>query len=137
MPRVRYGRNVSIIFRLTTPSGQRIDQALSDAPLQFCYGEQQLIAGLEAHLEGLCIGDVVEVDLPPDVFGAPGDAWTVPTSGFDIKPGMILWAERSGALQLVKVCQVHAGEATVAAEDPLAGIQMTAWIKVLSIEDEP
>ncbi len=135
MPRVREGYEVAIIFRLTTPDGRRIDQALTDAPIRFIYGERRLIGGIEERLRGLRLGEELLIELPADVFGTPGDAWTQAVEPW-VKPGMVVWAARAGVELLARVSSITDGRALLLAEDALAGLRCSAWVKVVEIGDD-
>lgn len=54
---------VAMDYKLTNDAGELLDESAKGQPLGFVWGQQQIIPGLEAALEGLAAGDTKKVDV--------------------------------------------------------------------------
>ena len=59
------GSRVTLEFTMSV-DGQTVTQADADNPLQYTHGDNEILPGLEAELEGLSTGDSKAVTLGPD-----------------------------------------------------------------------
>ncbi|MCA9563743.1 MAG: hypothetical protein KC561_09655 [Myxococcales bacterium] len=76
---VKNGKVILLVYRLTDSQGLRLEQRLSDDPLAYLHGYQPLLGGLDEKLEGLHVGESVELAVPADCLDldrelAPGSA---------------------------------------------------------------
>jgi len=56
---------VAVHYRLTSDSGETLEQSPPDAPLVYLHGRRSIVAGLEEALEGSAAGQRVQVTVEP------------------------------------------------------------------------
>ncbi len=133
---------VSILYTLYDEAGKQIDSS-GESPLEYIHGNNQLIPGLEAMLEGKEPGvkfkAVVE---PKEAYGEYNEKLVVdvPKEQFDpslpIEVGMKFQATTSdGQLCLVHVAKISDDFITVDANHELAGKQLTFDIEIKDVKE--
>src|SRR5690242_5970968 len=96
---VRDGAIVSLVYTLRLESGDIVDSAELEDPLEYLHGAENIIPGLERELAGLRVGDKRDVKVAPaDGYGEydPTDVEVVPLKelmksmpdGMELKLGM-------------------------------------------------
>ena len=104
---------VSFHYQLTDPQGEMIDSSEGHEPLTFLVGVGQIIPGLEKHILTMAMGD----------------------KAGEVKEGMQFQAKGELAgrpLTVIKVTQTHA---TLDANHPLAGIDLSFNVEITEIRE--
>ena len=136
------GDMVSVHYTGTLVDGLIFDTSRDRDPLAFTLGAGQVIAGFNSAVEGMEIGDVRKVTIPAiDAYGEYRDEWAIVVKPSDIPPdiqvevGMDLeMHQEDGGSVPVRVTQVSAESITLDANHPLAGMDLTFEIELVSID---
>lgn len=132
---------VSIEYTLKNSTGEVIDSSQDAGPLDYIHGRGDLIAGLEAALEGKVAGDAFAVEIEAaDAYGEknPEAVFDVPKSQFDgadIEVGMQFEASSPEGSHVVTVVKITDESVTVDANHPLAGEKLFFDIKVVEVRE--
>jgi FKBP-type peptidyl-prolyl cis-trans isomerase SlyD len=131
---------VSIDYTLFDDHGEVLDTSNGLEPLLYLHGSNAIIPGLEKALEGKVAGDTFSVTVPAaEAYGLRDEQLVVEVpldrfKGADaVEAGMQFQAETSEGSQIVTVTSVGNGMATIDANHPLAGKDLTFDITVVSI----
>jgi peptidylprolyl isomerase len=133
---------VSVHYTGTLADGTVFDTSRDRDPLSFTIGEGQVIAGFNNAVEGMEIGDVRTVSIPAkDAYGEYRDEWAIEVNPTDIPPeiqpevGMDLEMHQAdGGSIPVRVTQVSDEMITLDANHPLAGMDLTFEIELVSVD---
>lgn len=135
-------RVVSIDYTLTNASGEVLDSSNETGPLAYLHGNENIITGLEKALEGKSEGDAIKVTVSAaEAYGERDESLVVnvPLDRFQgagaVEAGMQFEAETAEGSRMVTVTKVAAGMATVDANHPLAGLDLSFDVKIMSIRD--
>jgi peptidylprolyl isomerase len=136
------GDMVSVHYTGTLADGTVFDTSRDRDPLSFTIGEGQVIAGFNNAVEGMEIGDVRTVSIPAkDAYGEYRDEWAIEVNPTDIPPeiqpevGMDLEMHQAdGGSIPVRVTQVSDEMITLDANHPLAGMDLTFEIELVSVD---
>jgi FKBP-type peptidyl-prolyl cis-trans isomerase SlyD len=132
---------ISFHYTLKDPTGKKLDSSDGDEPLSFLEGVGQIIPGLESALLKLKVGEKKEIKVPAkDAYGARDEKRVidVPLAQLpkkDIKIGDMFQAgqgEHSPPLTVIKVTPEHA---TLDANHPLAGVDLTFNVEITDIRE--
>ena len=130
---------ISFHYTLTDPAGKKLDSSEGDEPLSFLEGVGQIIPGLEQALAKLKVGEKKKISVPSkEAYGAKDDKKLVevPLDQLpkkDIKIGDMFQAgQNSPPLTVIKVSPTHA---TLDANHPLAGVDLTFDVEITEIRD--
>ena len=141
MSTIKKDSAVRFNYTLKDEDGNVIDQSQGE-PLAYLHGHNNIIPGLEKHLEGKKAGDKLNADIEPvDAYGDYQDqaVQEVPRSNFqgveDIQPGMQFQSESNGQTMLVTVKDVNDEIVTVDANHPLAGKKLNFDVDVVDVRD--
>lgn len=132
---------VSIEYTLKNSAGEIIDSSQDAGPLDYIHGRGDLIAGLEAALEGKVAGDAFAVEIEAaDAYGERNEeaVFDVPKSQFDgadIEVGMQFEASSPEGSHIVTVVKITDENVTVDANHPLAGEKLFFDIKVVEVRE--
>jgi FKBP-type peptidyl-prolyl cis-trans isomerase SlyD len=126
---IRKDTIVSIDYTLKDDNGEQLDTSQGAEPLAYLHGHQQIIAGLEAALEGKRTGDHFSTTISPaDAYGVhePTMVQKVPMKMFPKdKPIMVGQEYRSqssdGHGHMVRIVAMDEHDVTVDGNHPLAG----------------
>ncbi len=131
---------VSIDYTLFDDHGEVLDTSNGAEPLSYVHGSNAIIPGLEKALEGKAEGDTFSVTIPAaEAYGVRDEQLivNVPLDRFQgadtVEAGMQFQAETSAGSQIVTVTGVANGMATIDANHPLAGKDLTFDINVVSV----
>jgi FKBP-type peptidyl-prolyl cis-trans isomerase SlyD len=131
---------VAIAYTLTDDQGTVIDTSAGGEPLVYLHGAGNIIPGLESALVGKAVGDKLNVVVAPaDGYGEynPQMVQAVPRQMFqgvdNIEVGMQFQAQTDHGIQVVTVAAVEPDEITIDGNHPLAGVQLTFDVEVMSI----
>jgi FKBP-type peptidyl-prolyl cis-trans isomerase SlyD len=134
---------VSFDYTLTDENKQVLDSSSGSGPLSYLHGYENIIPGLEKALEGKTEGDAFTVTVPAaEAYGERDEHFVanIPLDQFEdidvVEAGMQFQAETpDGEQQIVTVTKVANGMATIDANHPLAGMDLTFEVKVVSIKE--
>lgn len=123
---------VTFDYRLTDGNGKLVDSSEEEGPMVYLHGHNNLIPGLEAHLEGKEAGAAFNVSLPPaDAYGDRDETLVaqVPAPQFEeaggVQPGMMFQAMTDEGPIQVLVTRVEDDVVHVDGNHPLAGMTLT------------
>ncbi len=130
------GDTVSVHYHGTLDSGEVFDSSLRRAPLTFTLGSGQVIAGFDAAVIGLSVGDSARVRLEPDQAYGERDPDAVMTVWREGAPEGLAVGDR---LQLdnglvVTVIGISETEIHLDLNHPFAGMALTFEIELVAIE---
>lgn len=130
------GDTVKVHYHGTLDSGEVFDSSLRRAPLTFTLGSGQVIAGFDAAVSGLSVGDSARVRLEPDQAYGERDPDAVMTVWREGAPEGLAVGDR---LQLdnglvVTVIGISETEIHLDLNHPLAGTALTFEIELVAIE---
>lgn len=131
---------VTFEYALFDDAGQVIDSSAHSGPLTYVHGHRRIVPGLEAALEGYEAGDELRITVPPEsAYGWPDPArvdW-LPVTTLDpegrVEVGMRFESPTEDGIVVATVTEIVNGEARVDANHPLAGMELTFEVKVLSV----
>ena len=134
---------VSIHYTLKDDQGQVMDSSEGREPLAYLHGENNLIPGLEAELQGKTAGSRFEAVIEPkDAYGEIVDEFiqTISKQMFqgvdDIQPGMTFVAQGEGGQQRqVRVVEVEGDDVTIDANHPMAGKTLYFDVEVVGVRE--
>lgn len=133
---------VSIHYTLTNDAGETLDSSSGGDPLVYLHGNQNIIPGLEAALNGKSVGDSIQVSIEPaDGYGEYNAELTqvVPSEMFQgverIEVGMQFQAQTSEGVQVVRIADVDGDNVTVDGNHPLAGERLHFDVAVEEIRE--
>jgi FKBP-type peptidyl-prolyl cis-trans isomerase SlyD len=130
---------VSLAYQVKLEDGVVVDQATTEAPLDYLHGHNNLITGLEKELEGKVAGDKFSITVAPeDAYGEHNDALVqrVPANVFQgveqIEVGMRFLADTDQGPVPVEVTEVDGDEVVVDGNHMLAGQTLTFDVEVMA-----
>ncbi|MEM7181490.1 MAG: peptidylprolyl isomerase [Spirochaetota bacterium] len=139
---IQRNKVVKIDYTLKDDDGNVIDTSEGREPLAYLQGHQNIIAGLEAALEGKTVGDAFDVKVAPeDGYGVYNEEMKQTLdkdkfSGVDkIEVGMQFKVQSQNGVQIVTVVDVKNSEVTIDANHPLAGRNLNFSVEVREIRD--
>jgi FKBP-type peptidyl-prolyl cis-trans isomerase SlyD len=134
---------VSVSYTLTDEAGDEVDIVLAEEPMIYLHGAGQLIPGVEQALEGLAVGEEVDVDIDAENgYGEfdPELRMEIPRHEFgemadELEIGMELDLELEEEEIVVTVEELNDETVVVDANHELAGLNLHFHGKVLAIRD--
>ena len=141
MTQVKPGDTVRIHYTGTLPDGQTFDSSEGREPLEFTVGSGEIIAGLDAALPGIAVGETKTVDVAAeDAYGMPDPAarQAVPRADIPAEIPLDLGTRLQvqtpqGQVMPVTVVEVTESEVVLDANHPLAGRDLTFAIELVAI----
>ncbi|MAU52500.1 MAG: peptidylprolyl isomerase [Roseovarius sp.] len=141
MTQVKPGDTVRIHYTGTLPDGQTFDSSEGREPLEFTVGSGEIIAGLDAALPGMAVGETKTVDVAAeDAYGMPDPAarQAVPRADIPAEIPLDLGTRLQvqtpqGQVMPVTVVEVTESEVVLDANHPLAGRDLTFAIELVAI----
>ena len=141
MTQVKPGDTVRIHYTGTLPDGQTFDSSEGREPLEFTVGSGEIIAGLDAALPGMAVGETKTVDVAAeDAYGMPAPAprQAVPRADIPAEIPLDLGTRLQvqtpqGQVMPVTVVEVTESEVVLDANHPLAGRDLTFAIELVAI----
>lgn len=130
---------VSIHYTLTNPSGEQLDSSHGEEPLLYLHGAGNIIAGLEAALDGKSVGDTFNVTIPPaEAYGefSPEMVQVVSRKmfdGMDLELGMQFHADVSHGSGIITITEINGDDVTVDGNHPLAGETLIFDVQVVDV----
>ncbi len=135
-------KTVQFTYTITDDKGNVVEQV--DLPVNYVHGASKmgLIERVERQMEGLSIGDSIEVELPPaEGFGEYDPELTFTDNIENVPPqfrkvgSQVEMANGTGETKTFTVSKIEGDELTVDGNHPLAGKIATFKVKVLDIRD--
>lgn len=131
---------VCIHYTLRDEAGVILDSSSGRAPLAYLHGKGNLVAGLEAALDGKSAGDRLDVTVAPEQgYGVRDDRLVqiVPRTKFGnaagVAPGMRVRADGPQGPRIMTVVRVERDLVTVDANHPLAGRTLRYQVEITEI----
>ncbi len=137
---------VSFHYKLTDADGSALETSYEAEPTLYLHGHSNLLASLEATLEGKSVGDKVNVTLQPeDAYGPRRDGATqrIPIKHLQnhqslknkLKPGAkVLVNTQNGPWEAI-VLKVGKFNVDIDSNHPLAGKTITFDIEIIEVRD--
>ncbi|QDV68697.1 FKBP-type peptidyl-prolyl cis-trans isomerase SlyD [Rosistilla carotiformis] len=133
---------VAFDYKLTDDKGELIDSSEGHEPLLYLHGQGGIIEGLERALEGLKVGDHVNVTVQPEEgYGLRSDELIqeVPRDEFegdeDIEVGMQFEADTPDGPMIFTIIEVSDEIIHVDGNHPLAGETLTFDVTIREVRD--
>ncbi|EAQ47075.1 MAG: peptidylprolyl isomerase [Roseobacter sp. MedPE-SWde] len=141
MTEVKNGDTVRIHYTGTLTDGSVFDSSEGREPLEFTVGSGQVIAGMDAGLPGMTVGDKKRLEIPSvDAYGPlnPEARQAIPREGIPddipLELGTQLQMQSpEGHVLPVTVVEVTEATVTLDANHPLAGKDLNFDIELVSI----
>lgn len=141
MTEVKNGDTVRIHYTGTLADGSVFDSSEGRDPLEFTVGSGQVIAGMDAGLPGMAVGDKKRLEIPSaDAYGPlnPEARQAIPREGIPddipLELGTQLQMQSpEGHVLPVTVVEVSESTVTLDANHPLAGKDLNFEIELVSI----
>jgi FKBP-type peptidyl-prolyl cis-trans isomerase SlyD len=138
--KVENNKVVNIHYSATDIDGNIVDSNEEFAPLEYLHGYNNILAAVEAALDGLTTGQETQVTLTPaEAFGEYDTAKLMkvshavfPVGAEELQSGDIV--ESSDGKELL-VKSVNETTITLEGNHPLAGKSLNFWVKVISIRE--
>jgi FKBP-type peptidyl-prolyl cis-trans isomerase SlyD len=133
---------VTFHYTLRDPRGQLLDTSTGGDPISYLEGAGQIIEGLEAELQGAAAGLKRQIQVPAARAYGERDADQVqrvlrsliPVEG-ELKAGDQFQAGDDQFAPVVTVAGVEGDEVLLDANHPLAGVDLTFDVEVLSVRE--
>jgi FKBP-type peptidyl-prolyl cis-trans isomerase SlyD len=139
---IKKDRVVTIEYNLRDEAGRLLDSSEGGEPLVYLHGNENIIPGLEKHLEGKVPGDAVDCNVPAtDAYGERDEnlVFKVAKKDFgestEIAPGMQFEAHGEEGAQIVTVVSIDGDQVTIDANHPLAGENLHFDVKVVDVRE--
>ncbi len=142
MPTAQTGDRVTIHYIGTLENGYIFDSADEEQPLSFTIGQNEVFPALEAAVLGMQVGSAKNVEIPAaEAFGPhlKENFIRVSRQQFpaerEIKPGeKISLAFSDGEERIMRIIQVNESEVVLDGNHPLAGLDLTLALKLVTID---
>lgn len=141
MKQANKGDTVAFTYEGTLANGEVFDSSAGRDPLEFVLGSGQIIAGLDAAIQGMTVGESKTVEVPCDLaYGPrhPDAQQTIPRSEIpediplDIGTALQMQTPQ-GQMVPISIVAVTDDEVTVDANHALAGEDLTFAIEIVKI----
>ena len=141
MSNIKIGDSVKVHYTGTLNDGTVFDSSKGREPLQFIFGQGQLIPGFEKAVEELTLGEITKVDIPhQEAYGEVRQDMIIRIERdkvpADIQPevGMQLQIQQPNGQPLpVMITDVSDSHIVLDANHPLAGKDLTFEIELVSV----
>ncbi|MBD9356651.1 FKBP-type peptidyl-prolyl cis-trans isomerase [Methylomonas albis] len=130
---------VTIHYTLTNQDGEQLDSSRGEEPLLYLHGAGNIIAGLEAALNGKQAGDKFNVTIAADqAYGDVSEEMVQVVSkkmfdGMDIEIGMQFHADVSHGPGIITIVEIDGDDVTIDGNHPLAGEDLTFDVEVIEV----
>jgi len=141
---VSSGKEVSVEYTLRLEDKSVVDTNVGGEPLTYTQGAQQIISGLESEVEGMAVGELKAVTVPPERGYGVVDAAAfhevdnkhVP-EGARVVGAKLQGRDANGQSVYARVAQVKEDSVVLDYNHPLAGKTLYFEVKVLEIKEAP
>ncbi len=134
------GRKVTMHFAIKLTDGQIVDSNFEGAPVEFEVGDGNIPEGFEAALNGLKVGDHLDLTIDPERgFGQhnPSNIQTMKRSDFkdmELEPGLVISFQEPGGELPGVIVEFDDERVEVDFNHPLAGKTILFEVKILNIQ---
>ncbi len=132
----------SFDYTLTDGNNQVLDSSSGSGPLSYLHGHENIISGLEKELENKKEGDSFKVTIPAaEAYGERDESLVanIPLDNFEnpnmVEAGMQFQAETPEGMRIVTVTKVANNMATIDANHPLSGMNLTFDVNIVSVRE--
>lgn len=133
---------VSFNYVLRDPVGRVLDMSTGGEPVTYLEGAGQIIDGLDEQLRGVAAGTKLRVEVPAaQAYGLPDPGQIrrlkraqIPVEG-ELQVGDQFQTDTDRHAPVVTVVAVEGDEVTLDANHPLAGVDLTFEVEVLSVRE--
>jgi len=139
---IRKDKVVTIDYSLRDAAGKLLDSSDKGEPLVYLHGNDNIIPGLEKHLEGKQAGDAVSCVVPAvEAYGERDESLVFKVARKDfgenveVSPGMQFEAHGEEGSQIVTVVSILDDQVTIDANHPLAGETLHFDVKVVGVRE--
>lgn len=139
-PVVEPGSTVQLEYTVSLEDGEVVDSNRGRDPLTVTHGSKEVIAGLEAALDGMRPGEAKRVTVPPEDAYGPVDPnaeleVTKDRVPPDVAVGVRLAARNAtGEVRVVRVKEIKGDTVVLDLNHPLAGKTLLFDVKVLDVK---
>ena len=137
---VANGTIVGMHYTLTDELGYLYETTVGTEPFYYLHGSGSMISGIERETEGMKPGDTKHISLSPrEGYGERKDnrVFTLPTSLFDepqgLRAGMRIKVNFDGKPVFFSILKKNNDEVTLDGNHPLAGLNLTINIEIVSV----
>jgi FKBP-type peptidyl-prolyl cis-trans isomerase 2 len=138
------GDRVTIHYIGTLDNGRIFDSADGDNPLSFTLGEGAVFPALEEAVAGMKVGTANNVEIPAEKAFGPHkkeNMLRVPRSSFPADRQLRIGEKISlsfgdGEERVVRIVKEENDEVTLDANHPLAGLDLTIALQLISIDEK-
>lgn len=141
--KIRCSTVVTLAYDITTQRGEIVESSDLTGPVTIMQGQGSVVPGLDAHLEGMEVGDTKSVQLPPEeAFGRSEDApiKEIPKDEFpaahNLKAGERFEADLPGGgtvrLEIVELMEEHVSTKIL---HPLADETINLDFRIIEVRD--
>jgi len=132
---------VKMHYKLALDSGEVVQDSAEGEPIEFEYGRQEIIPGLEKHLEGLSEGEEKTVVVPAEEgYGLPNPQAVVNVpkeefpAGADMEEGTMLQLQMAdGRVVPARFVEMKGDDVILDLNHPLAGENLHFTVKIQSV----
>ncbi|MDU8925974.1 peptidylprolyl isomerase [Alisedimentitalea sp. MJ-SS2] len=141
MAQVKQGDTVQIHYTGTLDDGSVFDSSEGRDPLEFTFGQGQVIPGLEVGMEGMSVGDKREIKAPADQAYGPvfeEARQSVPRTELPDEIPMEIGTQvhaqnQEGQVMTLTIFEISETHVVLDANHPLAGKDLTFAVELVSI----
>ncbi len=141
MEKIRKNVVVSFNYDLKDPEGNLIDRS-DEGPLEYIHGHRNIVAGLENKLEGLGVGDKLNVIVTPDEgYGEFDQAlvFDADIAAFgdidELEVGMLVQGGGEEGDQVLRVVEITEKIVKLDGNHPLAGMTLHFDVEVVALRE--
>lgn len=142
MSQAEKGSKVKVHYTGTLSDDTVFDSSREREPIEFTVGEGQMIAGFDAAVQGMKVGDSKKVSIPPkEAYGEKVEEAMIKVpktqlpEGMNPEVGMQLEAKQEdGRSQVLVVAEVHEEEVILDGNHPLAGKELIFDIELMEVK---
>ena len=137
-------RVITFHYTLRDPEQNILDTSVGDTPIQFREGAGEIVEGLEEQLLGLAVGTKKRVLVrAAKAYGERDESQVqqvpraaLPIEG-ELKVGDRFQAGEDRFAPIVTVVAIKGDQVTLDANHPLAGVDLTFDVEIVSVEEPP
>lgn len=138
---IRAGSQVAVEYTLYVDGEKRETNAAGE-PRRFVSGSGDILRGLDQELQGLTVGAVKSVELPPEKAYGLRDEASVRSEprkafeglGAELKPGLVIKGALDGQAAEARILSVGGETLRLDFNHPLAGKTLRFDVRVVSVE---
>lgn len=141
MAQAKQGDTVKVHYTGKLDDGTVFDSSAGRDPLEFTVGSGQLIAGFDAGVTGMSIGESKTVQIPSaDAYGPHHEEMVIAVGREEFPPDLapaigdqLQMRHDTGQIMMVTVIEVSDANVTLDANHPLAGKDLTFELELVEV----